>query len=323
MSGRGRGRRRKNTRGRPRQSRTTAPASAAQSSREGAGSAGGGNSSSGDPSSHVVTARRTPASGGSSSACAVARNPVRRRQNSGSARGSSEQSSGTAPAPSIRGNALYASRSTGVRGNATYQPGYHAAAAQARTAARAEARIDGRSPDVSIGMVERHVAPPAGTTSHAAAPNSRRRRTREVPRGDAPDRSEARRRRGRGDHDGEEEVARLARHARGASGSPEHRRDRNRSPDEGDVRMALDNNVATDFVGRRDGKWTCKICSYQNEPTHKSCQMCASVVRRDGRWTCKICTYTNEPTHKSCQMCGQSHALIRLRQETAAAAWRY
>ena len=188
----GRGRRRKNTRGRPRQSRTTAPASAAQSSREGAGSAGRGNSSSGDPSSHVVTARRTPASGGSSSACAVARNPVRRSsrqknlfvtpgQNSGSARGSSEQSSGTAPAPSIRDNALYASQSTGVRGNATYQPGYHAAAAQARTAARAEARIDGRRPDVSIGMVERHVAPPAGTTSPAAAPNSRRRQTREVP----------------------------------------------------------------------------------------------------------------------------------------------
>ena len=138
-----RGRKRKHSAaGCPRKNNTP---SVADSSREGAGTAGRDNSLSGDPSSLAGHAGRTPASavqppssGGSSSAGAAAINPVRRssRTNvafatpggltSGSARGSSEHSSGTARAPSIRDNALHASQSTGVRGNARYQIGYFA-----------------------------------------------------------------------------------------------------------------------------------------------------------------------------------------------------
>ena len=110
------------------------------------------------PTSRVAPAGLTPASavqppssGGSSSTGAAAIHPVRRssRTNvafatpgeltSGSARGSSEHSSGTARAPSIRDIARNSSQSTGVRGNAKYQPGYHAALSQARDAAREEA----------------------------------------------------------------------------------------------------------------------------------------------------------------------------------------
>ena len=96
---------------------TTATPSAADLSREGAGSAGRRNLSSGDPSSRVLPVGRTPASavhtsssGDSLSAGAATINPVRRstRRNDAfatpglnlGARGSSEQSSGSARAPS-------------------------------------------------------------------------------------------------------------------------------------------------------------------------------------------------------------------------------
>ena len=51
---------------------------------------------------------------------------------------------------------------------------------------------------------------------------------------------------GRGDHDGEEEVARLALH--GTSGSPERRREGDGSTYEENVYMALPNNHATDHL---------------------------------------------------------------------------
>ena len=96
---------------------TTATPSAADSSREGAGSAGRRNSSSGDPSSRVLPVGRTPASavhtsssGGSLSAGAATINLVRHRTRRNDAfatpglnlgaRGLSEQLSGSARAPS-------------------------------------------------------------------------------------------------------------------------------------------------------------------------------------------------------------------------------
>ena len=227
-SGRGRKRKRR-TGGRPRNHTTP---SVADLSREGAGSADRGNSLSGDPSSRVVPAVQTPASAlqtsssrGSCSAGAGASIPVRRSNrrnnafvtpglNSGSAQGSSKQSSGTAPAPSIRETALDPSRSTGVRGNARYELGYFADRAVAQIRRRRGDHDGGEE----VARISRH------TSGASDSPEQRRVRDRSTTEGDVPPRH-ARGAFGRDRNHSTDEGDVIARHPHGASSSPEHRGD--------------------------------------------------------------------------------------------------
>ena len=213
-SGRGRKRKRR-AGGRPKKNTTPSAAGA-----------GRRHSSSGVPSSRDVPAGRAPApavqtssSGGSSSAGAADGNPVRRssRRNNdfampglslGSARGSSERSSGSANAPSIRDTAHDRSVSTGVRSNASYQPGYRAARAEAQKRQR---QGDHNAEEEEVARLARHASGASDSTDG-----------RDV----------------------------LACHPRGASDSPEHCRracdHSNSSESRNGQQLAFDDNVATD-----------------------------------------------------------------------------
>lgn len=53
--------------------------------------------------------------------------------------------------------------------------------------------------------------------------------------------------------------------------------------------------------------WMCKACTFENELSRKTCQMCKNKKPKEtpnpSSWICQACTFENTPSRKTCSMC--------------------
>eukprot|EP01084_Bolivina_argentea_P165100 286895_1 len=68
------------------------------------------------------------------------------------------------------------------------------------------------------------------------------------------------------------------------------------------IKLSLTHNQTENE--QKDEYWICSLCTFENIPYDKICEICGNQKVNDNTWSCGQCTFINKTERDFCEICG-------------------